>query len=1042
MSETASAAASQPVNTAVAVAKGSSETSQDQPPNKKQRRVSEDPDQAKEQRDDGSGDTDRLADTAAARNDETPTAVEDATGKTLRSVAAARYKITQDMRDHPGAVLLCQKDPEKPKCQSRSLLEGGLLMGGSGFLFTELPHDKTDFNPKYLKMVEEMFTTFRHEYLPDRFHTRRGKATDTTPICLVKPEHQEAWRAVLQQNPFIRRAVGWQVYGVPLKNAIQTPLISESDLVKLYKKVKDNCDNCETREQCREVLRLEVYGDATSQEETEDTKPDYATYGSKEQWGPGFDEVANAKGADNKDRKSVYKTSFLVKDKKAGNISGLSMHRAIHFRTEVTVNRADDRRGREIESEWDFLQDYTAFRTCSGTCRCMGALAITCTGYHGKHSIEDTLPAHAQLPGMQYDSIHHLQPKMQVLLEQIRRFPEDPLYLNDDGRYDGLDPIMLDSLVAFEDCFTDAFQSGNKKYYLLGMDNRPTTVANGLPGGPLPMCRNGIIYLFSHSGVKQQQTANMIHAVVDSRTVVPSSFDLKEVETQARDENGSILINTFYRSKGRYMLLRNEFLVFFTKLHAEAGTVLLGNQAMPWLPYTKEYTMELWYSGQYGGQTKALPVTSNTLHGFAAKGLRQLLGFESKSNGDPIEKQTVSGATMVIAHHGIKFKHSEPKEAGAVDIIWPLSGTGLKYKKEHSKDLDTFYQAKFYGSMRVLQVHSEGLKAMSELAKLEVPLVPNSAGTTTFCGKVMGPYTSAVKTWRSATFPPNRIAHDSTEEESVEVMLRGAPDAFSDIQKQAVRELLKWGKEVACGHVHSFEAALPRGGFRRVVRDNGDTQAIERGAKDISLDLYKAVAVVSYQQGRLSTEVGLTTVPHKTFHSETQEDLRLQKGVHSVLIDIPLDEYGCFQRFFLDFDDQKGRTIYTSFGSALIYPAMLSEEVGWITHVKGNPRLRLRVFVSSCYGSEAELSNAIGLGNNFASFERREYPHIPVTSRAQKDTTTDWEEKLRVVHKREYPQEGANNTKFCNNIQKEPVWFDRFKQSHDYKMLYETFAFA
>ena len=97
-----------------------------------------------------------------------------------------------------------------------------------------------------------------------------------------------------------------------------------------------------------------------------------------------------------------------------------------------------------------------------------------------------------------------------------------------------------------------------------------------------------------------------------------------------------------------------------------------------------------------------------------------------------------------------------------------------------------------------------------------------------------------------------------------------------------------------------------------------------------------------------------------------------------MLIDIPLDEYGCFQRFFLDFDDQKGRTIYTSFGSALIYPAMLSEEVGWITHVKGNPRLRLLVFVSSCYGSGAELSNAIGLGNNFASQQYMRWYNAPV----------------------------------------------------------------
>ena len=547
------------------------------------------------------------------------------------------------------------------------------------------------------------------------------------------------------------------------------------------------------------------------------------------------------------------------------------------------------------------------------------------------------------------------------------------------------------------------------------------------------MCRKGIIYLFSHSsgGVTEQQIANMLHAAVDGRSLDPASNSNEVVYGQVRSTDGSVLLHTCYRSKWRHNQLQNEFLVFFTNIHAEKETVLMGTTVMPWVDLSNSELMELWYSGRYGKQTKAMPYSSSTLHGDGAKALRQLLGLENQNNGAPREKQTVSGATMVIAHHKIKFKHPSPSSTGAVNTIWPLSGTTVKYHDFANPEYT--YSTVLRGSMHVLKVPEGGLKAMSNLAKLEVPLVPNSSGTTKICGRTMFPYTSAVKTWRAALFPP-----DETEDDGFEVLLAGAPPQFSAEQKIPIRALGTWAKGEACKYARAYESALANEGLQL---DGNGVQEDGRAGKP--LEEYRAIPIVTYQQGRLSTDVGLLTPAHRSYSGSFLEALRDSHGIHLVNIDIPLGEYGCFQRFFVDFHDMKGRTIHTSFGSALIYPAMLAEEVGWITHIKGNPRLSLRIFVSSSYNSDKALAAMIRKLNGHTHLECREYVHLPWTSQRYKkkahkgEVNEDWEEELAIVHKRMYKEKTAT---FQNNPQVEPIWFDRFKLSHDYKTLYATFA--
>ena len=625
-----------------------------------------------------------------------------------------------------------------------------------------------------------------------------------------------------------------------------------------------------------------------------------------------------------------------------------------------------------------------------------------CCGLLGEHTADDTTERpYKHLPCLQYNALEPFQNSMKELHTYVLTFPTSPARSRNNRYFteEVSPPQQLESMSCFSELYHPAKSSGKDQnhFYLIGMDHRPTALRNGQPCGPLPMCRTGLSCLYSHGGLSEQQFFNFMATTIDSHTTDPTSGKNQIYEAKVCNWDGSAPYQAFYRDCYKNMQENNFYVQFWVEAHLREDTVVLGEDVMPWVKASNITLLEHWYSGTYSKYSKSLPYSPASFYEMGSS-LRKLLGIESYENGRVRGKQLQSGASLVIAHSGIKFKHQLPRNIGATNALWPLAVREFAYKE--GKDCPGKI-GHFIGHMEVQEVPVSGLEALVQLAKKGIPRMPDRAGTSKFCGVTMEPYTSGVRTWKQAHFAPSLEGDGPFAATDLESNTGFAPimKYADDSQQQSINELKEWVTGHAVDYVRRYEETMNPG-------PPGDA--------------YATTLSVSYEQGRMSTDLSATTVPHRKIAASVELELRKER-VYVVQIEFPLGEFGYYQRFWKDATDQDGKLVHVTYGSAVVFPASLVQEVGMISHIDGSPKLCLRVVVAAGKVSQEAASKLLDA-------KAREYPHIlhTVAEEKAKMGDGDYEMRLHVIRARN-----------CVEKPKELPAFSRFKQGHDYKHLHE-----
>ena len=156
---------------------------------------------------------------------------------------------------------------------------------------------------------------------------------------------------------------------------------------------------------------------------------------------------------------------------------------------------------------------------------------------------------------------------------------------------------------------------------------------------------------------------------------------------------------------------------------------------------------------------------------------------------------------------------------------------------------------------------------------------------------------------------------------------------------------------------------------------------------------------VSYCHSRFSTIKKERTLPHKCYTDEQDKKLLRSECIPFTVI-VPLSKAGVWIRLFRDKSDTHGYLVYCDYGSALVYPSSMLQELGRITNIGGNPHLMMQViekpFQDEPSPDEFKKLQAAFLG--YQTKQERTYSHIPKTVEYEKEKRGQkWETGLRMV---------------------------------------------
>ena len=644
---------------------------------------------------------------------------------------------------------------------------------------------------------------------------------------------------------------------------------------------------------------------------------------------------------------------------------------------------------------------------------------------------------------MDYRVLDPLVGQMDNVTRHIAMFPDAQLLIDEYHRY-GTDmtEYNLDMLVVWSQAHIPTLDNlmYQNRYFFVGADHRRTVAEglSGLPSSMQPMCPRGLYQLYKSKSkeVTEAKFYNMMHTVVDGKGRLAGSRQ-KLVEESVRNYDGTVLVSAFNNSFWKWRQPYNYYLIFTVNLLADEGAIFLGTEVVRLPDKTKVELYERWTAGAHCKYSKSLPLTPKMFDKMG-ECMRRLLGTNGKTTGTTKQKQLATTASLAIADVRLKYLHPFPEgdvrggnDKNPGNVVWPLLGETYKYLD------DTFaaHLGRYCGDMEVVSlkgVRPQTMEALEMMAKENVPVLPKIGHK--FCGKEMQPYTPAVPTWLAVCFgqgvarnnrmkgwdpTPDSDAYEIEHRNGLFQMSEGytRKDATGEHNKKAVGgDLARWAAHFAFERVKLYNLMF---------------------GKEKADDKYRVKILCSYEQGRISTDAGVTTVPHQKVPPLMAEKLLQEGNVHITNIDIALDEFGFFTRFFRDGEDHLGKLVHVTHGNAICYPAALAQEVGFITHIGGNRKLCLQVMVIplDCFDNDA-IMEAVHDWEVMDPAALRVYPHIPHTVSDLKEKQADsYESGLRLVKVRSDKKTPTNfKSHTCVYA------FDRLKRGHDWEALYDTFA--
>ena len=502
---------------------------------------------------------------------------------------------------------------------------------------------------------------------------------------------------------------------------------------------------------------------------------------------------------------------------------------------------------------------------------------------------------------------------------------------------------------------------------LRGVDMRPSSTNNGIPRGMLPLCMMGITLLVGvpEKGMRNTMFEERKFSINFAYGCLGGySKKVKSVHDKARGDQDLAIIpgpkkvlstGEWYKQEGyRETLHRNEMFHLYVCYQKQHSKRVLVNEP-PMVPPTN-IAFRQWTAARVMPHSKSLLLSTNEFDSLFST-VKKIFGQHSDQTSACVNKRMsamTQKVTTTIASHDLAYigPHGMAESVCILLKDNPRELHSTSYLNCHALAFDSTCAAQILGRTT---------------SAMEKPIPKRFInGRASFIGStslMMKPYHPGMDTYLTTQCCWEKLSDDCP------------------FQTLLGSEL---GKKV--------KTWLPKKVLGVVCQDAG---------VDLSAPHYTSTVSckVSYCHSRFSTVKKERTLPHKCYTDEQDNSLLRNKCIPFTVL-VPVSKAGVWIRLFQNKSDTHGYLVYCDYGSALVYPSSMLQELGRITNIGGNPHLLMQVIVKAFQdepsNDEIEKLQASFIG--YQTKQERTYSHIPKTVEYEKDKKGNkWEMGLRMV---------------------------------------------
>ena len=486
-------------------------------------------------------------------------------------------------------------------------------------------------------------------------------------------------------------------------------------------------------------------------------------------------------------------------------------------------------------------------------------------------------------------------------------------------------------MVLFSDCFVGTVSSilYPQRFYIVDYPMQGTLANNsfGFMPGCTPVCDGGINHLLSKRSERPESnfTFDTTAYKLLNTSVVPKAYNSGKLLMRSRIGNlHSVAMYNW--QKARFTLLRCrlfELLVLYcieNKLETTLGqgTRLKKFDARDW--------MKDWITGRLVRDTISFPISESSFRGQLLVPVMAMFGVKSQGarniqQGDLFQN---FNSSLVLASHKLHFlDHS----GGKTNVVFGcrgypairatkganvLSGKEFNDTIHFDKDSAGLSWVTHCIDLSVVKVPDEGIDHLEILAKKQIKSVPYDHGDPSkFFDTIMVRYSPACPTlWMARC---HQIGNDESQFGLCRLF---GYDQASDPTKEQLTKIRNWS---------AMEVLKSAFGDKVDAND------------------YHVLDTADYLQSTFDTDMKFVNGSHISVRPSFLRQVQEEMGgvVGSVLF--PLCRFGMFTKHHAHPTDRQGQMVYIDRGSALVGPASLSRETGYLTHPGGNRHVHLTI---------------------------------------------------------------------------------------------------
>jgi hypothetical protein len=355
------------------------------------------------------------------------------------------------------------------------------------------------------------------------------------------------------------------------------------------------------------------------------------------------------------------------------------------------------------------------------------------------------------------------------------------------------------------------------------------------------------------------------------------------------------------------------------------------------------WTFELWHVAELLPITKSLNMNYSTYYECLAC-VRDILGMipTATQHIGGAQRQRASGVQTKIAHHNLTYlwdRYKKVTDSSRTNVLWDIV-TGLVYEgfvPESEKEQDEVLKGQKRKPIRLqhatnVTVHELGKvkRLLAAVVEKVIGPIPKRKGQK-FGNLDMGQYAPSTHTLFRA------ISWGTKETSGLELMLsphvqKDELNLVTDLQTRLVEQTIL------------------------ELHRNDDWKGIDFESK-IDAEFY---------QSRFDTSVRVCPAPHTDLGLDVLSQMQ-DSGTFIKYYILPAGEEGLWIRLFSGCNDWKGRLIKVEPDTILGFPSTAIREVGYISHIEGNPHFMIRITLRA-----KKSPGGIDVKKAF----RRCYPHI------------------------------------------------------------------